>query len=124
MLKVTPPGPAGALKETVKVKEVVPALPSLRETSLMVRVMPPHGAKPGAPVAVLRGLGVPAVKSLALLSVSVQPAEPRIAAVVALMVGVGPVPSKKFVPVPYPTRSMICASCAAEQAVLDPLQAS
>src|ERR1044071_4999516 len=38
MSKVTPPGPAGALRETVKVKEVVPALPSLRETSLMVRL--------------------------------------------------------------------------------------
>ena len=37
MLKVTPPGPAGALRLTVKVKLVVPALPSLTVTSLIVR---------------------------------------------------------------------------------------
>src|SRR5215218_4206133 len=38
MSKVTPPGPAGAERLTVKVKLVVPAFPSLRETSLIVRL--------------------------------------------------------------------------------------
>ncbi len=38
MSKVTPPGPAGAERLTVKVKLVVPALPSFRETSLIVRL--------------------------------------------------------------------------------------
>src|SRR5436305_1453048 len=38
MSNVTPPGPAGAERLTVKVKEVVPALPSFRETSLIVRL--------------------------------------------------------------------------------------
>ncbi|MCY1380391.1 hypothetical protein D9M69_682080 [compost metagenome] len=38
MSKVTPPGPAGSLRLTVKVKLVVPALPSDEVTSLMVSV--------------------------------------------------------------------------------------
>src|SRR6058998_2781729 len=38
MSKVTPPGPAGVERLTVKVKLVVPAFPSLRETSLIVRL--------------------------------------------------------------------------------------
>src|SRR3978361_1530593 len=38
MSKVTPPGPAGAERLTVKVKLVVPAFPSLSETSLTVRL--------------------------------------------------------------------------------------
>ena len=38
MSKVTPPGPAGAERLTVKVKVVVPALPSFSETSLIVRL--------------------------------------------------------------------------------------
>ena len=37
MLKLTPPGPAGVLRLTVKVKLVVPALPSSAATSLIVR---------------------------------------------------------------------------------------
>src|SRR5688572_31320143 len=37
MSKVTPPGPAGAVRLTVKVKLVVPALPSPRVTSLIDR---------------------------------------------------------------------------------------
>ena len=37
MSKVTPPAGAGADRLTVKVKVVVPALPSLSETSLIVR---------------------------------------------------------------------------------------
>src|SRR4051794_24922484 len=38
MSNVTPPGPAGDDRLTVKVKLVVPALPSLSETSLIVRL--------------------------------------------------------------------------------------
>jgi len=51
-------------------------------------------------IAELRGAAVATVKSLALLSVSVQPFDLRNAAVVAASVPVGPLPSKKFVPVP------------------------
>ena len=50
--------------------------------------------------AVLRGFGALAVKSIALLSVSVQPFDPRNAAVVALGAGVGPEPSKQFALLP------------------------
>ena len=46
--------------------------------------------------AVFRGVGAAAVKSAALLSVSVQPPPARNAAVVALRVGAAPDPSKKF----------------------------
>src|SRR5690348_3157308 len=59
--------------------------------------------------AVLRGLGAPTAKSVLLLSVSVAPAALRKAAVVLESVAVGPVPSKQFVPVPYPARSTILA---------------
>ena len=45
-----------------------------------------------------RGDGAPAVKSAALLSVSVQPAFPRRSDAVAEIVGAGPEPSKKFAP--------------------------
>ena len=38
-IRVMPPGPAGAERLTVKVKLVVPALPSLSETSLIVRLI-------------------------------------------------------------------------------------
>ena len=38
MSKVTPPGPAGAERLTVKVKVVVPALASFWETSVTVRL--------------------------------------------------------------------------------------
>ncbi len=38
MSKVTPPAGAGAERLTVKVKVVVPALPSFSETSLIVRL--------------------------------------------------------------------------------------
>src|SRR4051794_26241040 len=38
MSNVTPPGPAGAERLTVKGKLVVPALPSFKETSLIVRL--------------------------------------------------------------------------------------
>ena len=46
MSKVTPPGPAGAVRVTAKVKVVVPAVPSARVTSLMLSVgvtAPPCG---------------------------------------------------------------------------------
>src|SRR5262245_41877769 len=62
----------------------------------------------GRPSALLRGVGAPVAKSVELLSVSVAPPVFRMAAVVLLRVAVGPVPSKQFVPVPYPTKSMIC----------------
>jgi hypothetical protein len=38
MSKVTPPTPAGSDRLTTKVKVIVPLLPSLSETSLMVRL--------------------------------------------------------------------------------------
>ena len=40
MSKVTPPAPAGEERLTVKVKVVVPALPSFCETSLSERLIP------------------------------------------------------------------------------------
>jgi hypothetical protein len=55
--------------------------------------------------AVLRGLTAPAVKSAALLSVSLQPLLFLDADADAEIVAVGPVPSKQFVPLPYPTKS-------------------
>ena len=48
----------------------------------------------------LRGFGDPTLKSVAWLSVSVQPWLFLSAAVVLLRVAVGPLPSKQFVPVP------------------------
>src|SRR5262249_48588338 len=60
-------------------------------------VVAPQGAMVEA---VLRGFAGPAAKSMELLSVSAQPAPARTAAVVALIVGVGPEPSKQFVPLP------------------------
>src|SRR6476646_6248102 len=62
----------------------------------------------GRPSALLRGVGAPVTKSVELLSVSVAPPVFRMAAVVLLIVAVGPVPSKQFVPAPYPTKSMTC----------------
>src|SRR5205814_578467 len=62
-----------------------------------------------AAVALLRGLGAPVAKSVELLSVSVQPPEPRSTAVVLLGAGVGPAPSKQFAVVPKPTKSMMLA---------------
>jgi hypothetical protein len=52
----------------------------------------------------------------------VQPPSARKSAVVVLIVGAAPAPSKKLA-VPYPTRSTIWASWPAEQGVLEPLQA-
>ncbi len=49
-----------------------------------------------AGVALLRGLGAPAEKSAALLSVSAQPFSARRAAVVFVRAGAGPLPSKQF----------------------------
>src|ERR1700759_4278039 len=60
-----------------------PALPPLPP--------PPHDV---AIEEALRGVGAPAAKSAALSSLSVQPAPPRLAAVVLLSVDVGPLPSK------------------------------
>src|SRR5262245_51573148 len=118
MSKVTSPG-AGEDRLTVKVKLVVPELPSFCETSPTDRetVLQECSAD-----AVFRGAGAPAAKSLALLSVSVQPWLARWAEVVFESVGAG-APSEKFAP-SYPIRSTICASCKAEQGVEPPLQVS
>jgi len=74
---------------------------------------------------VFRGVGgTMTVKSRLLLSVSVQPPEPRAAEEVAEIVPAGPAPSKKFAPlapVPYPTRSTMFADWAAVQGVDPPL---
>src|SRR5689334_16191859 len=72
------------------------------------------GVRTGAPQtcnaeAELRGAGAAAVKSAELLSVSVQPLPARKAASVLLKVGAG-LASEKLA-LPYPTRSMIWASC-------------
>jgi hypothetical protein len=55
-----------------------------------------------------RGFGVPALKSVALLLVSVQPFAARSTAAVLLGAGVEPVPSKHVV-LPKPTISMLLA---------------
>ena len=57
MSNVTPPGPAGNERDTVKLNDVVPALPSLALTSLTESAgvdVPVHGF---SVVAVLRGVG-------------------------------------------------------------------
>src|SRR5262245_8478503 len=101
MSNVTPPAPAGLERLTLNVNVVVPALPSACETSLIERLgVVEHECRA---VAVFRGATADAVKSAALLSVSVQPAPARKSEFVALIVGAGPVPSKKFAPlVPVP----------------------
>jgi hypothetical protein len=58
----------------------------------------------------LRGVGAAAEKSEPFSSLSVQPPLARRAAVVFEIVGVGPAPSKQFVPVPYPARSIVAGS--------------
>src|SRR5437870_10383286 len=55
----------------------------------------------------LRGFGGPVAKSVALLSVSVQPLFNRCAAEVLPGVEVGPLPSKQLAPLPKPAKSMI-----------------
>src|SRR5690242_14079088 len=99
MSNVTPPGPAGAERLTVKTKLVVPALPSFRETSFTVRLgrPPPHGARA---VALLRGLAAAAAKSAELLSVSVQPPAARKTAFAVLGAGVFAPPSLQLAVVP------------------------
>jgi hypothetical protein len=89
-----------------------------RTTNVVVQVsVPPFAVAPGAAhpeqalvgEEVLRGFGASAVKSVALLSVSVQPLAPRRTAVVLLGAAVGAEPSKQFAVVPYPTKSMMLA---------------
>src|SRR4051812_21538633 len=70
--------------------------------AVVIEGPPPHEA---AVTAVLRGLGAPAEKSLALLLVSVHPLPARKTALVFDGAGVGPVPSKQFAVVPKPTKS-------------------
>lgn len=55
----------------------------------------------------MRGLGAPSEKSLELLSVSAQPSDILVAAVVLLRVGTGPLPSKQFAVLPKPTKSIM-----------------
>ena len=80
----------------MKVNVVVPLFPSLRETSLIVKlgiVTTGHGLSGDA---VLRGAGATTTKSAALLSVSVQPFAIVKHQLVLLKVGAGPLPSKKL----------------------------
>src|SRR5437762_2738653 len=90
MSNVTPPASAGLERLTVNVKSLVPPLPSVNATSLMVRL---GGALQSLMAEVeLRG-GVPeltvgVVKSAELLLVSVQPSVLRSADLVALKAAV------------------------------------
>src|SRR5882672_10862044 len=85
---------------TVKAAIVVPLLPSLTVTSLIVR----FGGVPATQLLsgelVLRGKGVETRKSAGLSSVSVQPPALRKSAVVLLGAGACPAPSKQFALVP------------------------
>ncbi|HEY3262243.1 MAG TPA: hypothetical protein VGJ95_18590 [Pseudonocardiaceae bacterium] len=83
----------------------------------------PVGGGGGGTKPLLRGLGAPATKSAPLSSVSWAPSDLRSTAVVFDAVGAAAVPSKKFAP-PYPTRSLMSASCSGEHGVDPPLQAS
>ncbi len=67
MSNVTPPAPAGAERLTVKVKVVVPAFPSLRETSLTV-----SDGSPGTPCGVIEKSSTPRPSSAPEAFVSVQ----------------------------------------------------
>ncbi len=60
---------------------------------------------------VFRGVGAAAEKSVALVSVSVQPLAPRNTAVVLLGAGVGPLPSKQLAVTPYPATRSSITSC-------------
>src|SRR5262245_18869941 len=71
--------------------------------------------------AVFRGLGTPSEKSPPLLSVSVHPKFALNTAVMLVVVGPGPAPSKKFAP-SHPTRSTIVASAEGKHGVELPLQ--
>ena len=95
MSNVTPPVPAALERDTVKVNDVVPLLPSIWTTSLIerLRATTPQGF---ACDAVLRGVGAPAAKSAPLLSVSTQPPLLRRPAVVFESVGAAAAPSKKL----------------------------
>src|SRR5690242_1010367 len=108
MLKVTPPAPAAEERLTVKVNEVVPALPSASVTSLIERLGCPPPPQTFKAVAVLRGFGALAVKSVELLSVSVQPFMALISAVVVEGAGALAV-SLQLAVVPKPTKSIILA---------------
>src|SRR6266852_603355 len=94
--------------------ESVALAPALAAVPKVVETLPGHvgviGALAQALVgeALFRGFGVPALKSVALLSVSVRPFAARSTAVVLPGAGVEPVPSKHVV-LPKPTKSMIVA---------------
>lgn len=108
MLNVTPPAGAGADRLTVNVAVVVPAFPSVTETSLIESPIEP-GLQRFNVDAVLRGFGAPEAKSEAFWSVSVQPFAALRTAVVLEGAGVGPVPSKQVAAAPYPAKSTIDA---------------
>src|SRR6267143_1845469 len=95
MSKLTSVEGAGADKLTVNVKTLVPALPSVRLTSLIER----FGGVPAVQLLsgelVLRGNGAETKKSALLLFVSVQPPALRKSAVVLLGAGARPEPSKQ-----------------------------
>jgi hypothetical protein len=127
MSKTTAVG-AGALSRTENVAAVVvPAPPSTTVTSSIVRT----GSLLQEMVAenVFRGAGAPgdagdaAEKSAPFWSVSVHPLPSRNAAAVAEIVGAAAAPSKKLA-LPYPTRSTIDASAAAEHGLDPPLHPS
>src|SRR5437879_6369407 len=100
MSNVTSVEGAGADKLTVKVAVVVPLLPSITVTSLIVR----FGGEPAMQLfvgdAVLRGKGADTRKSAALSFVSVQPPALRKSAVVLVGAGARPAPSKQSAVVP------------------------
>src|SRR4051812_4757064 len=99
MSNVTPPAPAAEDRVTVNVNVVVPELPSLTETSLTERLGVVVEQKCSGE-SVLRGVAAAAVKSAALLSVSVQPSPARKIAFVVLGAGARPAPSKQSGVVP------------------------
>ena len=83
-------GRAAGAAPPVPVLPPVPAAPPVPPPRRRCRV-PPHEVVGDAE---LRGATVPLLKSAALLSVSVQPAAARSAALVLSSVAVGPLPSK------------------------------
>src|SRR3546814_2739381 len=71
--KETPPSPAGSLRLRTKSNAVLPLLPSARPTLATVSTGWPPPAHTFGAEALLRGFGVPDVKSAPLTLVSVQP---------------------------------------------------
>src|SRR3546814_6568809 len=93
--KETPPSPAGSLRLRTKSNAVLPLLPSARPTLATVSTGWPPPAHTFGAEALLRGFGVPDVKSAPLTLVSVQPPPLRSAAVVLLSPGAASEPSER-----------------------------